>query len=141
MEREIERDVQGEIRRAGGEGEECAGPGPNGAIDPGKPYIRDRKPESRASSSSPRNPPLLSPLTLADHIQSNILSLLAGSYWGDWARQPSRAAVNSSSPSRLAAPVAKCTQSSIHNPSFIILVGLCELLLSCLRACLLRLLF
>lgn len=36
-------------------------PGPSGAIDPGWPYIRDRKPELHASSPSPWNPPSLRP--------------------------------------------------------------------------------
>ncbi len=30
-------------------------PGPSGAIDPGRPYIRDRKPELHASSPSPQS--------------------------------------------------------------------------------------
>ena len=34
-------------------------PGPSGAIDPGWPYIRDRKPELHASSPSPWSPPSL----------------------------------------------------------------------------------
>lgn len=50
-------------------------PGPSGAIDPGWPYIRDRKPELHASSPSPRSPPsLLSSKSLPTTIFSPQLS-------------------------------------------------------------------
>lgn len=49
--------------------------GPSGAIDPGWPYIRDRKPELHASSPSPRSPPsLLSSLLNLSPQPSSLLS-------------------------------------------------------------------
>ena len=115
-------------------------PGPSGAIDPGWPYIRDRKPELHASSPSPRSPPsLLSSKSLLSSLllSSPLLSSPLLSMWSRACQPPLQAAVNSSFHGRgWLHPGAKCTQPSIHNHSFIILpVHVCGCVCTCGSQC------
>lgn len=83
-------------------------PGPSGAIDPGRPYIRDRKPELHASSPSPRSPPFLfsskslpttifSAQSTSTSQQYSPLSFSSILLWSRACQAPLQAAVNSSS--------------------------------------------
>ena len=111
-------------------------PGPSGAIDPGWPYIRDRKPELHASSPSPRSPPSLPSLLNRSPRPSSLLGsplrtvLLSSAVIQGLSASTTSCCQFIILRPRLAAPGAKCTQPSIHNRSFIILcmcVSVCAL--------------
>lgn len=104
--------------------------GPSGAIDPGWPYIRDRKPELHASSRSLRSP-LSSPPQC--HLLLTQRTVDLGSLLSCGPRLHKLMSIHHLQ-LRLAAP--KCTQPSIHSHSFITLqvnVCACALVAPCVN--------